>query len=49
MDNLVILAAIAFGGWWLYKFGKRDGSQKGFHAGRVRTRTRRHRRRRQRP
>ncbi len=48
MENLVILAVIAFGGWWLYKFGKRDGSKKGFHAGRARTRTRRHRHRRRR-
>ena len=47
MENLVILAAIGFGGWWLYKSGKRDGSRKGFGAGLARTRrSRRHFRRR---
>ncbi len=47
MDILVILAAIGFGGWWLYKSGKRDGSRKGFGAGR-RARGRRHSRHRRR-
>lgn len=52
MENLVILAAIGFGGWWLYKSGKRDGSRKAFGAGRRagrqrhlrRSRNRRHQR-----
>jgi hypothetical protein len=49
MDSLAILAAIAFGGWWLYKSGKRDGSRKGFGAGRARGRRQRsHNRRRHR-
>jgi len=45
MEILAILVAIAFGGWWLYKSGKREGSRKGFGAGRARTRRQRHRRR----
>jgi len=45
MDSLAILAVIGFGGWWLYKYGKQEGSRKGFSAGRARVRRQRHRRR----
>jgi hypothetical protein len=45
MEYLMILAAISFGGWWLYKSGKRDGSRKGFGAGRASARSRRSRNR----
>jgi hypothetical protein len=44
MDTLVILAAIGFGGWWLYRSGKRYGSRKGFAAGRRAHRRRKRRR-----
>ena len=35
MENLVILAVIGCGGWWLFKAGKKEGSRKGFGAGRA--------------
>ena len=38
MENLVMLATVAFGGWWLYKSGKRLGSRKGYNVGRSRAR-----------
>ena len=34
MEILAILVVIGVGGWWLYNFGKREGSRKGFGAGR---------------
>ena len=41
MDNLVGLAILYAIGYWIYKSGKRIGSQKGYLAGRTRRRKRR--------
>lgn len=41
MENIVILAVVALGGWWLYKQGKHIGSRKGYNVGRSRNRRRR--------
>jgi hypothetical protein len=41
METLILLGILAYGGWWLYRAGKRIGSVKGFHVGRSRRRRRR--------
>jgi hypothetical protein len=32
--DLFVLAVLAATGYWFYKSGKREGSRKGYHAGR---------------
>jgi hypothetical protein len=41
MDSLIVLMGLLGLGYWVYRFGKRIGSKKGFHAGRRRGRYRR--------
>ncbi len=41
MEGLIILALVVGIGFWIYKAGKREGSRKGFLAGRRRRRSRR--------
>ncbi len=41
MEDIVILAVLALGGWWLYKQGKQIGSRQGYNVGRSRGRRRR--------
>jgi high-affinity Fe2+/Pb2+ permease len=44
MELLIVAGLLLMGAWWFYKAGKREGSQKGYRAGR--NRRPRHRRRR---
>ena len=38
MEGLIVLGLLAFGGWCLYRSGKREGSRKGYSVGRDRAR-----------
>ena len=41
MESLILIGIVVGIGYWIYKAGKREGSRKGFHAGRRRGRFRR--------
>ena len=41
MEGFILLAIVVGVGYWIYKAGKREGSRKGFCAGRRRGRFRR--------
>jgi hypothetical protein len=38
MDSLVVFALLGAVVWWFFKAGKRIGSRKGYHVGRLRFR-----------
>jgi hypothetical protein len=44
MEGLIVIAAVIAFSYWAFRVGKREGSQKGFAAGRRRERRQRYRR-----